>query len=394
MPRLSLAVLAFSLPLVACGSKDDAPAAGAAADPGRDLTTIVTGGWTIEPGTEGYVCVRKTLTEDLVVGGFEALNPPGTHHTLLTYGDPDGPDGITDCNAAEIRPRALFASGVGTDPLDFPEGVGFRIAKGTQLLLNLHLFNTSDEPLSGESGTRARVLSPADVVHEAEGLLAGTTSLEIPAGATTDHVGHCTMTSDVTLFAVAPHMHQLGIHEKVVAESAGKGEVVLHDAPYSFEEQSFSLIDPLELKKGERLRIECRHRNTTDSDVRFGDSSLAEMCFAGVYRYPADGTPFICVDRDGAAAGPALMGPPCAAAGATGNELGVGKFCSAKGLECAGGAPYCIADFATGTWGNFCTNTCQADADCGSGAVCSPAREGSSIRTCVPEACVDTVVPG
>jgi hypothetical protein len=47
---------------------------------------------------------------------------------------------------------------------------------------------------------------------------------------------------------------------------------------------------------GDRVRVECTHQNTTGSTVRFGDSSLQEMCFAGLYRYPAAGGYFICTN--------------------------------------------------------------------------------------------------
>lgn len=346
--------------------------------------TLITGDWTMPPGTEGYVCVRKTTTEDLYVSGFEAIIPSGTHHTLLTMGPPDAPDGVTDCNAGMNRPQSLFGSGLGTDTLRFPDGVGFRIPAGTQLLLNLHLFNTTTEGISGTSGTRVRVMAKDDLVHEAEGVLAGTTNLNIPAGQTTVSTGYCTMTGDVTIFAVAPHMHQIGIYEKIVAESAAQGDVVLHDAPYSFEEQSYELIEPLTLLKGERVRVECTHRNTTNADVTFGQSSTQEMCFGGLYRYPAQGGYFIC--SDGASAF-TLNGPPCAASGATGNSVGVGKECTKGGNECAAGM-FCVADLVAGTWGNFCTTSCSADADCGEGAVCSQSQ------TCVPQACVGTVTIG
>jgi hypothetical protein len=103
------------------------------------------------------------------------------------------------------------------------------------------------------------------------------------------------MTHDVTLFSVAPHMHQLGTYMKVVAEPAGSDEVVLHDGPYDFTEQRYYSIDPLELAQGDTVRVECTHTNTTDHLVTFGDSSLAEMCFAGIYRYPADGDAFPCI---------------------------------------------------------------------------------------------------
>ena len=263
--------------------------------PETDWETLLTGDWTVPAGTEAYVCARQTLTEDILVSTFEAINPPGTHHTLLTIGDSGAPDGVTPCNAAENNPLSVFGSGVGTNRIEFPEGVAMKIEAGQQLLLNLHLFNTSTSDISGTSGTRIRRMSEADVTHLAEGVLAGTIELDIPANREVTSTGLCAMSHDVTLFAVAPHMHQLGVHMKIVAEPAGESEIVLHDAPYDFDAQLYYPIDPLPLRQDDRVRIECTHRNSTSASVGFGDSSLAEMCFAGLYRYPANGSTFYCV---------------------------------------------------------------------------------------------------
>jgi hypothetical protein len=292
----TLKLITLAMLGMGCGSSADPGDNGSAQDPGAPPVwkTLISGEWTMRPGTEGYTCVRQTVQEDFFVDGFEAINPLGTHHTLLTMGEPNLPDGLSPCNAGANHSLSVFGSGVGTDVLEFPKGVALKITKGTQLLLNLHLFNTGTEGLSGTSGTRVRTVAESDVVHIAEGLLAGKLALDIPAGQTTTHVGYCSMSSDVTLFAVAPHMHQLGIHEKAVAESSIAGEVTLMDEPYDFNEQSYRLIDPVAMARGDRVRVECTHRNTTSKRVTFGESTLSEMCFAGVYRFPADGSPLIC----------------------------------------------------------------------------------------------------
>jgi hypothetical protein len=263
--------------------------------PTGDWLTLLSGDWTMAPGTEGYICVRKTLEEDLVVGTFDAINPPGTHHTLLTMGTPDAPDGITPCNAGTNRTQSVFGSGVGSIPLAFPQGVALHVAKGTQLLLNLHLFNTGSAPISGTSGTRYKTVAAADAPVAAEGLLAGTVNLNLPPGQTTTSTGYCTMSLDSTIFAISPHMHLLGTYEKIAVEHAAGGEEVLYDAPYDFNEQRYFDVGSIQVKKGDRVRVECTHNNTTASKVTFGESTLSEMCFAGLYRYPADGSPFGCL---------------------------------------------------------------------------------------------------
>ena len=262
--------------------------------PNGDWKTLLSGDWTMAPGTEGYICVRKTLEEDLIVGTFDAINPPGTHHTLLTMGTPDAADGIAPCNAGTNRTQSVFGSGVGSIPLAFPKGVALRIKAGTQLLLNLHLFNTGTAPISGTSGTRFQTVADADAPTQAEGLLAGPISLNLPPGQTTKTTGYCTMSIDSTIFAVSPHMHLLGTYQKIAVEHAAGGEEVLYDAAYDFNEQRYFAVPSIQVKKGDKVRVECTHNNTTPTKVTFGESTLSEMCFAGLYRFPADGSPFMC----------------------------------------------------------------------------------------------------
>jgi hypothetical protein len=40
--------------------------------------------------------------------------------------------------------------------------------------------------------------------------------------------------------------------------------------------------------------VTCSYNNTTGAAVGFGDSSDNEMCFAGMYRYPAANSSLFC----------------------------------------------------------------------------------------------------
>jgi hypothetical protein len=293
-------VLGVAIALSRCGGAEPSgthqpPPAMPPSTTTSDWKTLLTGDWTMPSGTEGYVCVRKTIDEDLFVTVLDAINPKGTHHTLLTMGEPSGPDGITPCNSGVNFTHSVFGSGVGSVPLTFPKGVALRIKKGTQLLLNLHLFNTGQGDITGTSGTRIKTVAEADAPVVAEGILAGTTRLDLPPAQTTTTTGYCTMSTDANIFAVSPHMHVLGVYEKIVAERAVGGEAVLYDGPYDFEEQKYYAFEPVKVQKGDRVRVECTHNNTTAQRVTFGESTLQEMCFAGLYRYPADGSPFTCI---------------------------------------------------------------------------------------------------
>jgi len=300
-----VSILSLSLALGACGSSDDPSGADAGNNPNVDASTnpgpdaapgewqtLITGDWTMPSGEESYVCVRLTVQEDMWINQFEAINPEGTHHTVLTVGEPNGEDGTFPCGAGTNSDAMIFGSGVGGDAVQLPNGVAMKVAAGQQLLLNLHLFNVSGSEINGISGTKIKTVPQSEVVHEAEAILAGPTiSLNVPPGVSTQS-GGCAMNGDVTIFAVGPHMHQLGIEMKVTANSTPEGTTVLHDDLYTFYEQRLYPITPIQMNQGDMLNVDCKYNNTTGSNVTFGDSSNQEMCFATLYRYPARGGTF------------------------------------------------------------------------------------------------------
>ncbi len=243
--------------------------------------------WTVDAGDEAYRCVVVEVPYDISVVGFRPLSPVGTHHTVLTRGL--GPSEVArsyDCDGNTNAPYMIYGSGVGTEALTFPEGVAVNLVKGEKIMLNLHLFNVSAQSLSGRSGIEVLAAEPDTISDLADVVLAGPIdTLAVPPGESKS-VGYCTAKDDATVFAVFPHMHQLGTHMSVTAETAD-GEVVMLDSDYTFDDQKYSKLTPfVSLKKGERLRIECTYENPTGIPRYWGESTLDEMCLAGIYRYP------------------------------------------------------------------------------------------------------------
>ena len=304
---LVLAVLGAGLLAVvpACGADDDAAdddddvtdgdgGAGADADPNApdgggtpgEFATLITGDWSIPPG-ETYRCVYKTIETTVYANAFRPIIPQGTHHTVLTMGDPTRADGITTCNAGTNYDVNVFGSGVGTNALDLPDGIGVKLPAGQQLLLNLHLYNLTDGNLAGTSGTEFIAIAQADVDQEAEAIMFSKFNLIIGTGISTK-TGSCNFTGEGDILSVGPHMHQLGTHMKVVAHSSTDGNITIHDGDYSFDEQVSKLLSPkVHMMQGDALEVFCTYNNTTGGTVYFGDSSEAEMCIAGIYRAPA-----------------------------------------------------------------------------------------------------------
>jgi len=286
--------------LMACGGSEDPP--GDQADAGdnpsidagnsADWENLIESNWTIPAGTETYQCERLTVTEDVWITNFRAATPPGTHHSVLTVGDGGQPDGATPCDAGTNDDAMIYGAGIDTNPIELPPGVAMRVRAGQQLLLNLHLYNVSDAPLSGTSLVEIKRVAQSEVEHEAEVILMGKVpTLNVPPGESTQ-VGTCVMNGDVNLFMVNPHMHQLGTWMKVVAERTGEADLTIHDGLYNFEDQQIYPIQQVAMKQGDRVKVHCSYNNMTGSNVTFGDSSDSEMCFATIYRYPAFGASF------------------------------------------------------------------------------------------------------
>jgi hypothetical protein len=249
---------------------------------------LLTVDWSLPPPSgptpDEYWCARLTVDEDMLIAGFRAISPIGTHHTVLSVGGPGGADGEFPCEFFENHDTLLFASGVGTDDFLFPEGVAMPVTAGQQLFLNVHLFNTGSNTLEGVSGVSVLKVDEADTL--AEFTFAGTFDIDIAADDPDAQAsGGCTLDQDATILNWWPHMHQLGEHMLVEIN----GEPV-HDQMFRFEEQT-NYPTNIEVSDGDEITVTCSYL-TSDVDVTFGDSSNQEMCFAGFYRFPATGDAF------------------------------------------------------------------------------------------------------
>jgi len=150
-------------------------------DAGDGWKSLIQAHWILAPNSEQYRCARLTVSQDVALHAFRALSPLGTHHTVLTVTrEPSMPDGLTVCDVATNAQGMLSASGVGTNDFSLPDGVAVKVHAGEQLLINLHLFNVSNDPIEGTSGALVQTLADTEIIHEAEAILAGPVSLAIP----------------------------------------------------------------------------------------------------------------------------------------------------------------------------------------------------------------------
>ena len=352
--------------------------------PAETWSRLAEGSWTLEAGTEDpRWCKKVVLKEDVYVAAIRPVHPPGTHHTTLSLVADDGKE---SCAGSMFGAGMIYAAGAGTGDLRMPKGVAMKLPAGQALILNLHIYNATPAPIGGTSGIEIVRAKAEEVTSEADLLISGPTNFSLPPGQQTTLKHSCTVANDQTMFTLFPHMHQLGVHIKT-ALTVGGDTVVLHDGEYNFEEQYLLEVGPIAFHAGDSIATECTYQNSRPSAVKFGESSDTEMCFSIFFRYPRGKSTFCTGANEGGGGGGdgGRSGPPCAAAGDSGNEVGVGKFCSAGGNQCVGNgdASLCLADFVQNNdFANFCTLQCQADAECGAAAICN------SSKICVPSKCV------
>src|SRR5262245_30004364 len=166
----------------------------------QSWTPIISADWSLAAGTENWFCASKTLTEDLYIGGYRPIQPLGTHHTVLSFGDPVGPDDVgSDCDPGTENPYWIYASGVGTNDLLLPEGVGVKIPAGMQVHVNLHLFNVTEGQMTGRSGVEILPLTASEVVNEAEMFLPGPFNFMLPPNQQSTATGTCTLAEEQKL---------------------------------------------------------------------------------------------------------------------------------------------------------------------------------------------------
>ena len=284
----------------ACG-KPGAPAAtdgggsggdARSSDGGAGWTSLISRSWNLDAGTEKYECRKIQVMQDMWISGFRALSPLGTHHEVLTISNtpPPAPQDPTqpydyDCSAGNLDNEMLYAAGLNTDDLVFPPGDAVHVTAGQYININLHLFDVSDNPETGESGVLVQTIDPSQVVHPIDMTFSGTFNIDVPAdGQQHTAIGGCQANQDIHVFALWPHMHQIGVHQTLTVTTNATPTTLL-DTDYSFSDQKNYPMEAV-IPAGSQILTTCTYVNNTGSAITFGDSSTAEMCFTGMYKYP------------------------------------------------------------------------------------------------------------
>lgn len=286
LPLLALALLCFS---TAPGCSDQAPADTPPADDTPHVDVV--GEYSLQPGEEKYFCYSLKVPAGMaqVVTRLVPTYGPGTHHILFSQSITREPQGKSEC-AVLSKPTwlPLYAGGKDSGPLSMPTGAAMQLLDSEQqLVMQLHLQNASPNPLTGKTSMRV------EFARSMEGLtLAGLYGMDnhkisLPARSKAfKSTMSCAVDRDLNMFALMGHMHKQGRHLALRREGV-TGAEVLYQERWNFDQQPVTPVT-LQIRKGDRLVLECEHDNDSDKTVTYGESSDTEMC-AIVFYY----TPFI-----------------------------------------------------------------------------------------------------
>jgi hypothetical protein len=269
-------------------------------------------------------------TETVYLDGMQVIpgNRSVVHHVLI-YVDPTGESAAwsggvkPDCGGgAGIagKPQLIAGWVPGSMPIEPPPDVGTELPPGTRLILNVH-YHAGMAPETDDSTALALRWSSAAPAWTSRFALVGdpgigqpnSGELAIPAGAT-GHVESYTWTIpgqqfpdtvEARVWAIAGHMHKVGVDLRVAVEDGETGaETCLLQTPkwdYNWQ-RSYAYDAPvtgaLRVRGGDKIHVRCTYDNSLANpgvqeiltelgldapvEVTVGEGTLNEMCLAGV----------------------------------------------------------------------------------------------------------------
>jgi hypothetical protein len=261
---------------------------------------------TLAPGEETFPCWLFPLEIDgpsRIVGGGVLHTGPGMHHGNITTRPstgtgirPCGPDesGAIGGEAADILAggAVLFGSSTqieGDEWQSFPDGMGFPVADGYEIVARMHYVNSTPSELGVAPSYEWFTIDEQAVTHLLGPFAWALTEWEIPPLSTFTIDALCRPPKPMHLVSVMPHMHALG-----TAFFAGydggplHGQRFLDSVGYDPDGGVITQYTPaIDLSLGDGVTFGCTWENTFDKVIVEGVGDN-EMCILFGYAYPYD----------------------------------------------------------------------------------------------------------
>ncbi len=285
--------------------------------PPADSYQLIWGPVTVQPGEEDTRCVTVRLgnVPRIHVGQIHNQLSGGSHH-LIVYRTIDTAESLTPthCNpfSDTLDPdkgSPLMITQRHDETLQLPTGVAFTLAPNQMIRLEMHFINTTDAPLEVKSTSTFIPMAEAEFHDEADFLFIGTPDIRLqPNTAATVGPVYFPMPPEFAsskFFAMTGHTHKFGknVHVATAANTGDTGTPVYDHPDWLWSEPTTTYFDPtFALPNNGGFRFSCDYQNTSNQQVKFGESANDEMCFFWAYYYPSQGSR-VCIHTDMLAGG-------------------------------------------------------------------------------------------
>ncbi|MEE2830565.1 MAG: monooxygenase [Myxococcota bacterium] len=280
----------------------------------EDETRFITGFEVVPDRREMVHHVIAFSANAAAADTYRALDAEEEGQGYTCYGGPGG-------NGAGLGSGVRWVASWAPGPAGrvFTEGTGIEVEPGSVIILQMHYNTLTVEPMADQSrielmleseverpatvmpftdigwvlGTDPMTIPPheADVVHS--------TSRDIAATALDYRAASIGLSDgdDFVVHATGLHMHQLGTQIRTWLQRAdGSVECLLDIPAWDFGWQgAYSLSEPVTVRAGDRMFLECHWDNTVENqviidgdplpprEVSWGDQTTDEMCLAIYY---------------------------------------------------------------------------------------------------------------
>jgi hypothetical protein len=194
--------------------------------------------------------------------------------------------------------RFLAGGGATAPTITVPDGIAFRLAAGTQLMIQTHWINSTGHAVEVQAAANLRVDAPSEARSVADLFNVVTTQFEVPAGKKQDAVASCVMKEELSAWLLGGHAHEYTSRITVDQKRGGEDAQRIYDTSWQPEYttnaplQTYTKEAPLLLKAGDTIKVACSIDNTDGKDpIGFPK----EMCLTFGFYFPSHGE-FDCVD--------------------------------------------------------------------------------------------------
>ncbi len=223
------------------------------------------------------------IPEDKLVAAVDFVpgNPRVVHHSLLFLDaahiarklDAATPEpGYESFGGPGFMPTGSIGGwSLGKTPRRLPHGLGRYLKKGSDLVMQIHYHPNGDVESDRSKVGVYFVDQPKNVAAD---IWAASFDHDIPPGEKDYHLtASVTLSSDVEMLGIIPHMHLLGRSVRAIARLPDGSVRKLIDIPrWNFNWQDdYRFVRPLKLPQGTRLEVEARYDNSDENPLNPND---------------------------------------------------------------------------------------------------------------------------